>query len=617
MWAYKRVSILFALVLVLSMVLVPVSASADSRADYDIANGHFYTQAAGPGAPAGTGYAITDEDRDSFGHTIRFWSEFRRLGGVNALGYPASRRFLWNGFVSQATQRVVMQWRPEANTVYFVNVMDLITEAGKDDYLYAARQTPKPYNFKPEEQGMSLGQIVTKRYKLLDASPAIKAAFFSVPDPLQLNGLPTTPVTDMGDAYVLRAQRKIFQQWKKDVPWAKKGQVTVALGGDLAKETGLIAAQDKQAVIPMPPVTATTPPNRLPTDPHYYAVINLALSDINGFWKGEFTTLFPGKQYVSPKSFYYYYPGQVPPVDKSCLPSDPKYLAGNAFYCPPDMSISWDEAFMWQEYKTTGDIAPVAIIAHEWGHHIQHLSVVPNYSIQRELQADCYAGLYIKYAEKAGELNSGDVERAMYAFYTVGDEKYDDSSWFLPNVHGEPDQRALAFLTGYKLNDGQECIKYGSYNPGEIITFGPYLLALAPGTSATTLNDGTIRLDGVDGLADIRYRPDLPARSAAALLPSLADDWFGESLTRDSDIYPVDVPQLSGTNAYMEYEQMTTDENNDPLLVHGIYFVHVGPQGGGFIFDVYEPGAAPKSTAAWDRLGNQLVKMIYGLSANR
>ncbi|HEX2923573.1 MAG TPA: hypothetical protein VHS28_06055, partial [Chloroflexota bacterium] len=42
-----------------------------------------------------------------------------------------------------------------------------------------------------------------------------------------------------GNSFVVRAQRATFQDWKEDVPWAKAGDVTVANGGDLAKEAGL------------------------------------------------------------------------------------------------------------------------------------------------------------------------------------------------------------------------------------------------------------------------------------------------------------------------------------------------------------------------------------------
>lgn len=257
--SYRIFLIMLALALTFIANPNPQHAYAGTT-DFALSNGHFYTQAAGPSAPPDVGYAITDEGVDDRGQTIRFWSEFQRLGGVDKLGYPASRRFKWAGFTCQVVQRGVLQWRSDVNAVYLLNVMDLITEAGKDDYLLNARQTPKPVNYKPEEQGLTFQQIVAKRYALLDSNPAIKARFFSVSDPLNLNGLPTAPITDMGDAYVLRAQRIIIQQWKKDVPWAKKGDVTVALGGDIAKETGLVDAQDLLAGVPTKPPSSSTPP---------------------------------------------------------------------------------------------------------------------------------------------------------------------------------------------------------------------------------------------------------------------------------------------------------------------------------------------------------------------
>ena len=48
---------------------------------------------------------------------------------------------------------------------------------------------------------------------------------------------------DMGNSFVVRAQRAVFQYWKEDVPWAKKGEVTLANSGDLAKEAGVFAVR--------------------------------------------------------------------------------------------------------------------------------------------------------------------------------------------------------------------------------------------------------------------------------------------------------------------------------------------------------------------------------------
>ena len=76
---------------------------------------------------------------------------------------------------------------------------------------------------------------------VMDGYPAIKAKYMGVVgDPIQANGLPQSDVVDEGNALVLRAQRVVFQQWKVDVPWARAGEVTVALGGDIAKEAGIL-----------------------------------------------------------------------------------------------------------------------------------------------------------------------------------------------------------------------------------------------------------------------------------------------------------------------------------------------------------------------------------------
>ncbi len=216
-----------AVAVVLAATFAPAPASADPQ-DWSVPGGRFFTQTGG--------YAVVDRDG------VPFWSEFQRLGGVQGVGYPVSQRFEWDGFVVQAMQRVIFQWQPATGQVNYVNVFDLLTEANKDDWLLAVRQTPKP--LPPEfDAGKPWGEIVQARLALLDENPAIKRQYYSVVgDPIAMNGLPTSRVTDMGNNYTIRAQRVVIQQWKIDVPWAKAGQVTVALGGDIAKEAGLLPA---------------------------------------------------------------------------------------------------------------------------------------------------------------------------------------------------------------------------------------------------------------------------------------------------------------------------------------------------------------------------------------
>ena len=202
-------------------------------ADYDIPNGHFYTQA--NGQPPGTsrkGFAIVDDA------AAPLWSEFRRLGGVAALGYPVSRRFTWDGFVCQAVQKGILQWQPAVNGVYLVNVFDEMSRQGMDSWLLSFRQVPGNSDWR-SDAGKPWSDVVASHQALLDANPAIKAQYFGVPNTINVYGLPMA-YADMGNNYVLRAQRVVIQQWKQEVPWAKAGQVTVANGGDIAKEAGLI-----------------------------------------------------------------------------------------------------------------------------------------------------------------------------------------------------------------------------------------------------------------------------------------------------------------------------------------------------------------------------------------
>ena len=213
----------------------PVSrASAAGPSDWPLVGGWFYTQR---GDGQGRGFAVTDEGG------VLFWSALQRLGGVEAVGYPISRRFEWDGFTVQAFQRVVFQWRPESGTVAFVNVFDRLHELGQDDWLLAHRQTPRPDPALPSDPAARLA--------LLDAYPALKAAYFAAPgDPVQANGLPTAAPQDVGNHVALRSQRVVLQLWKEDVPWARRGEVTVALGGEIARELGVFPAE---AVAPLEP----------------------------------------------------------------------------------------------------------------------------------------------------------------------------------------------------------------------------------------------------------------------------------------------------------------------------------------------------------------------------
>ncbi len=220
---------------VLAMLLTPTApAFADngpaSLPDFPIPNGHFYTQASGKGS--NYGFSITD------GSGANFNSEFLRLGGVDQLGYPASDRFVLDGFATQATQKALLQWRPDADHVAFVNVFDLFSERGLDPILARTRLIP-PTPDNVADRGLTWPEVVARHLSILDQNPAIKKRYFSSPDPIDDFGLPQSS-QDFGGVFVIRCERAAFQQWRIDTSFARAGDVTQVNAGDLAKEFGLI-----------------------------------------------------------------------------------------------------------------------------------------------------------------------------------------------------------------------------------------------------------------------------------------------------------------------------------------------------------------------------------------
>jgi uncharacterized protein YkwD len=245
--------------------LATAAPAAGASLDQPIQGGHFFSQTAGRDGRAG--FRVTNEGG------IRFWDEFQRLGGVEALGYPISRRFAWKGFTVQLMQKGVLQWRPESGQAWLTNVFDELHEADKDGWLQAARSTPRPLD--PSfDGGRDWSAVVRGRQALLEASPPLKSAYFGAADPLTFFGLPTSRVEDMGNHIAVRLQRAVIQQWKQDVPWAKAGQVTIANGADIAKEAGLFPAEvarpetpegaDAPGAAPAPPAAPTPPASASP-----------------------------------------------------------------------------------------------------------------------------------------------------------------------------------------------------------------------------------------------------------------------------------------------------------------------------------------------------------------
>jgi dienelactone hydrolase len=192
------------------------------------------------------GYAVCDDAEAQFLAAHSRW-------GLQRIGYPISNRFMRDGFVSQAFQKGIMQWRPDSGTVALVNIFDDLHHAGYDEVLFDNYQTPMPL---PDnwDGDRAFREVVERRQALLSPRPALQRAYFSVGDPLTFFGLPTSEVQDMGNHYAIRLQRAVLQEWKEPVPWARAGEVTVSNGGEITWALGLLPSDSD-----LPEVMAPTP----------------------------------------------------------------------------------------------------------------------------------------------------------------------------------------------------------------------------------------------------------------------------------------------------------------------------------------------------------------------
>lgn len=146
--------------------------------------------------------------------------------------------------------------------------------------------------------------------------------------------------------------------------------------------------------------------------------------------------------------------------------------ATGPFYCPGDQTIYLDETFF-DELKQrlggdNGDVAQAYVIAHEAGHHAQHLlglldsSQGNEASIRTELQADCFAGLWAYSVQKLGVFeNEQEVNEAINAARAVGDDNIQKQAGQSVNpenwTHGSSEQRVSAFQAGYTTGDFARC----------------------------------------------------------------------------------------------------------------------------------------------------------------
>lgn len=147
------------------------------------------------------------------------------------------------------------------------------------------------------------------------------------------------------------------------------------------------------------------------------------------------------------------------------------------FYCPLDSKVYIDLSFyndLQTRFGAPGDFAMTYVIAHEVGHHVQHLWGITDkvhgmrdrlseeennrMSVKLELQADFLAGVFAHHADQLNNiLEEGDIEEALNAANAIGDDRLQKQSqgYVVPDAftHGTSEQRMYWFKKGFESGD--------------------------------------------------------------------------------------------------------------------------------------------------------------------
>lgn len=156
------------------------------------------------------------------------------------------------------------------------------------------------------------------------------------------------------------------------------------------------------------------------------------------------------------------------------------------FYCPPDRGVYVDTDFlgrMLNQLGTEGGLSAEAyIVAHEYGHHAQELMGILEKSrqgpqegadsaqVRLELQADCFAGAYLRWAadnpdDVIENVTDDDVRRALDAARAVGDDTIQSRSGEVnPDAwtHGSSEMRQRWLTKGLSSGGPGQCDSFAA-----------------------------------------------------------------------------------------------------------------------------------------------------------
>ncbi|MBA2564165.1 MAG: zinc metallopeptidase [Gemmatimonadetes bacterium] len=217
------------------------------------------------------------------------------------------------------------------------------------------------------------------------------------------------------------------------------------------------------------PATEAPPANTTPEEERMVEFVSFVLDDAQSTWSQQLSA--SGSGYTAAKLVLF-----RDAVRSGCGTAQ---SAVGPFYCPLDQKVYIDLGFyeeLGQRFGAPGDFAQAYVLAHEIGHHVQHLLGTDErvrrgqaerpdqrneLSVALELQADCYAGVWGHSTAQRNLLEAGDIEEGLGAAAAVGDDRLQRQTTgrVVPDsfTHGSSEQRAQWFRRGFDSGDPSAC----------------------------------------------------------------------------------------------------------------------------------------------------------------